>query len=857
MNPGIKRRILKWTAVIAAALVGLVLVAAFSIWLFFPKDRFRKEAVEQLSKKLHQDVSIEDMSVGFYPDLEVVAKGVRIKDRQTGEELAFIQKVRFNVEVLQLLKRKVVLEEVVVNSPEIRLIREGDGNWNVERVFEPMKGEKSAAKTSVGMSPIRIRHGTIDIDDDALPFKLSIENISGIYDASNNALNLDSATLILPFMTAEFSGNISEINTPNPVLALQAEAHISNDGPIPRFKKTALAPHAPVADVSATITGKSKNLSFTSTFSLNSDLTAGVKTAGILDAALDTPHGSLKISKLSTIIGKSQLSATGKCSNVWSDTREMHFEGKGSFTLKEISRIIDEPKNNFEPSGVATAHFQLDGHSNQFDIQTVFDLLNAGVTIPHVLRKEAGTPGTLKVQAQYVPPGNLVIEDFEFALGADKVQGQARLSPSSQPCAQVSLESVNFPLKKLNRLDGAHFDKGSAVISVEANRATPESEVEISGKALLQDADLSTNILAEPFRNLYASVSADKSRAIISEASFSLGSSLYHGEGEVSDFEEPQISGSIRTPLLNVNEIVDAIGRKSDETVDSQPDEEKDKREVTLRLLVAADSMYAGNITTGPVTTTWTIEQGVHKFETATISSFGGTLKGDLELRGTEDGLRWEAQFDGERLRLEQVAEQFHPKKVKVTGEFDMATHLVGSGGSWKDVLKSMDGNFEATARNGEIKQYAMLKNIFLLMQAPFVLTPGVGQVTILNTLLDAARTRGRSLDPTCVTYDKMEGDFTIAKGKAHTEDFRLESGIADLLFQGDLALPEKEMEMTVRAMPLGSISSLMGMIPIAGNEVKKVKETVFSADFVVRGPWADPQVKLEAAEKILGGNGK
>jgi hypothetical protein len=64
-------------------------------------------------------------------------------------------------------------------------------------------------------------------------------------------------------------------------------------------------------------------------------------------------------------------------------------------------------------------------------------------------------------------------------------------------------------------------------------------------------------------------------------------------------------------------------------------------------------------------------------------------------------------------------------------------------------------------------------------------------------------------------------------------------------------------MDMTVRATPLGTLGSLMGKIPIAGNGLQKAKETILSTDFLVRGPLSDPSVTFAAAEKLMGKNGE
>jgi len=121
----------------------------------------------------------------------------------------------------------------------------------------------------------------------------------------------------------------------------------------------------------------------------------------------------------------------------------------------------------------------------------------------------------------------------------------------------------------------------------------------------------------------------------------------------------------------------------------------------------------------------------------------------------------------------------------------------------------------------------------------------------LLNTVIDAAKTHGRSLDPTCVMFSKIDGSFQIEDGVAHTEELRFESGMADLIFKGDVDLGKGELDMRIRATPLSSVGSLIEKVPVAGKAIVKATEAVLSADFVASGPISDPKVGLAAVKKL------
>jgi uncharacterized protein YhdP len=138
-------------------------------------------------------------------------------------------------------------------------------------------------------------------------------------------------------------------------------------------------------------------------------------------------------------------------------------------------------------------------------------------------------------------------------------------------------------------------------------------------------------------------------------------------------------------------------------------------------------------------------------------------------------------------------------------------------------------------------------------MQFPVGLAPipGIRELIIANTLFDAVRTRGQSLDPSRISFTSIDGAFHVVDGVAHTDDLRLESGIADLLFTGDIDLVKRHLDMKIRATPLGTIGSLVKKIPIAGGKLKKAKDAALSTDFFARGPISDPEVKLAVIEQL------
>ncbi len=272
-------------------------------------------------------------------------------------------------------------------------------------------------------------------------------------------------------------------------------------------------------------------------------------------------------------------------------------------------------------------------------------------------------------------------------------------------------------------------------------------------------------------------------------------------------------------------------------------------------MLVEADSIYAAGLTTGPVSTTWRTGDESHSFDPFCVEVFGGTVDGALVIDTSKEDTRWEAAFEGRDMRLEEILARFQKEgKTGAKGPLKADGKLGGvATAEIETALRSLEGDLVVAVTDGEITQYSLLKNIFLLMQFPVGMAPvpGIRELIIVNTLVDAVKTRGQSLDPSRITFTSIDGAFHFVNGVARTDDLRLESGIADLLFKGDIDLANKHLDMKIRATPLGTIGSLVQKIPIAGKQLKKAKDAALSTDFIARGPISDPEVKLAVMEKL------
>jgi hypothetical protein len=84
----------------------------------------------------------------------------------------------------------------------------------------------------------------------------------------------------------------------------------------------------------------------------------------------------------------------------------------------------------------------------------------------------------------------------------------------------------------------------------------------------------------------------------------------------------------------------------------------------------------------------------------------------------------------------------------------------------------------------------------------------------------------------------------------AHTEDAHFEGKTIDMLFTGDIDLAEKLIDMKIRATTIDLGGLVLPKVPLLGEVLEKARKSVFSINFYVDGPLADPELHLHPWHK-------
>ena len=137
-----------------AVVLGLVVVGVGAALALFDANSFREPIRSQLEKQLGRSVTVGGVGLKIFP-LSIRLDNVGIAESpQFGadQKFAAVKELAVRLSLSALLRKQVNVESIRIVQPEIELIRNEQGKWNIATL-----GPASGATSSSGSSDVRIK----------------------------------------------------------------------------------------------------------------------------------------------------------------------------------------------------------------------------------------------------------------------------------------------------------------------------------------------------------------------------------------------------------------------------------------------------------------------------------------------------------------------------------------------------------------------------------------------------------------------------------------------------------------------------------------------------------------------------
>jgi uncharacterized protein involved in outer membrane biogenesis len=151
-------------------LIGFVIFfVVFTLVGFFVLPPVLKSILtKELSKNLHREVTINQIKINPYT-LSITARGLMVKDRASAETFVSCDEIFLNLQSLSVLRMALILREIRLTKPYIRVTRNQDLSYNFSDLLEK-KESTATEKAKPKPKPLRFSLNNISIENGSIDF---------------------------------------------------------------------------------------------------------------------------------------------------------------------------------------------------------------------------------------------------------------------------------------------------------------------------------------------------------------------------------------------------------------------------------------------------------------------------------------------------------------------------------------------------------------------------------------------------------------------------------------------------------------------------------------------------------------
>jgi uncharacterized protein involved in outer membrane biogenesis len=164
-------------------LIGIIIFfVVFTLVGFFVLPPILKSIlIKQLSQNLHREVTINQIKINPYT-LSIAVRGLLVKDRGSSETFVSCDEIFLNLQSLSALRMALILKEIRLTKPYIRVTRNQNLSYNFSDLIEkkeskPPEKEKSTP-LRFSLNNIKIENGGVDFLDESVKTKHTVRELN-------------------------------------------------------------------------------------------------------------------------------------------------------------------------------------------------------------------------------------------------------------------------------------------------------------------------------------------------------------------------------------------------------------------------------------------------------------------------------------------------------------------------------------------------------------------------------------------------------------------------------------------------------------------------------------------------------
>ena len=742
--------------IIIAVIIGILLIAP----VFININQYRPQIQSELQQKLGRQVTFGNLHLRLLtPRLRV--DNLTISDDphfSTGRPFAQAQELDVSIALLPLISKKIEVNSLTLQQPDIELVRNAQGVWNFSTIGQPggatqprapqrpAPAQKPAPPNQPSSQPnagafelknLRISDGQMALTDYQKRQPRAVYNNIDL-SLSNFAPGKPfsvSATVHLPgagSQVVSLDGTGGPINQSN-------MAATPFDGTL-KLQQVALSAaqkflNTPaLAGTDATLSGDMKirnqagNIASSGTLKLQNPVIHGINLgypiAADYDISDNLESDVLTISKGALRLGSTPLAIAGSM-NLKPTPAQVNLQLKASdVSLGEVARLASAMGVAFAPGMNINGRLNADVHAQG---TTKNPALNGAISARNLNISGKGLPQAVTVPAVdlAMTPTQVSSNDFTASTAGTKLSTQFTLTGYTGPAPDISasVRTSNAQVGDLLSIGKAYGAtslqgvSGSGTLSLNVHASGPlknASAMKFSGTGQLVNASVNTPSLSQPLNVRSADLKFTQNSMTVDKLVASLGQSSASGNLTLRNFAAPQVQFDIMSPKIDLVQLQQitaakpAPAKRAAWSVVPRAYAAATSQPSILTRMTGTGTLIVGTIlydqlVLNNVRSNVNLNRGLITLSPLTAQVYGGQETGAIVLDARQTPMGVQVQSKLANVDANKLVSSVTSVKQTLYGLLAANTNMGFAAASSADMARTLNGNFNLDLTKGRI----------------------------------------------------------------------------------------------------------------------------------------------------------
>ncbi|MCG6878918.1 MAG: AsmA-like C-terminal domain-containing protein [Deltaproteobacteria bacterium] len=294
--------------------------------------------------------------------------------------------------------------------------------------------------------------------------------------------------------------------------------------------------------------------------------------------------------------------------------------------------------------------------------------------------------------------------------------------------------------------------------------------------------------------------------------------------------EDPRFDVDISTDNVDLDKVLELLNKSKGKTAN---EDGKEPWHFPIRgtAHLMWNSLKVGGFTWHPFQGEVSINPESIRISVENAALCGISSPGYLKLN--KDNIDLDFRLKAEKAALSQSITCLTQKRIDAEGTFDLEAKITAEG-KWDDLPGKLEGPILFSASDGRIKHGPTLARV----------------LSVLN-VTDIFKGKLPSLENEGLPYDLVQISGNLKNGKIQMQKGLMKSSALNLVFNGDIDLLNRQLDIKMLASPFTLTDRLIKLIPVAGYILGG---TLISIPVRIDGSLKDPKVKILPFSEIASG---